>query len=73
MNNWLVWGYVWQRTLRLSVAGRLARSEQGEGVISTAIAVLVMAALGVLMWTLFQGTLTTTQTNVDSEIGKISG
>ena len=64
MTDWLLWGYVRQRTWR---------SERGEGVISTAIAVLVMAALGVLMWTLFQGTLTTTQTNVDTEIGKISG
>ena len=73
MGSWLLWGYVWQRTTRLSLAGRLARTEQGEGVISTAIAVLVMAALGVLMWTLFQSTLNTTQTNVDSEIGKISG
>ena len=73
MGNWLLWGYVWQRTSRLSLAGRVARTERGEGVISTAIAVLVMAALGVLMWTLFQGTLNTTQTNVDSEIGKISG
>ncbi len=73
MGNWLLWGYVWQRTSRLSLAGRLARTERGEGVISTAIAVLVMAALGVLMWTLFQSTLNTTQTNVDAEIGKISG
>jgi hypothetical protein len=73
MGNWLLWGYVWQRATRLSLAGRLARNERGEGVISTAIAVLVMAALGVLMWTLFQSTLNTTQTNVDSEIGKISG
>lgn len=73
MGNWLLWGYVWQRTSRRAWAGRLARTERGEGVISTAIAVLVMAALGVLMWTLFQSTLNTTQTNVDSEIGKISG
>jgi hypothetical protein len=73
MGNWLLWGYVWQRTTRLSLAGRLARTERGEGVISTAIAVLVMAALGVLMWTLFQSTLNTTQNNVDTEIGKISG
>ncbi len=73
MGNWLLWGYVRQRTSRLSLAGRLARTERGEGVISTAIAVLVMAALGVLMWTLFQSTLNTTQTNVDAEIGKISG
>lgn len=73
MGNWLLWGYVWQRTTRLALAGRVARTERGEGVISTAIAVLVMAALGVLMWTLFQSTLNTTQTNVDTEIGKISG
>ena len=73
MGNRLLWGDVWQRTSRLALAGRLARTERGEGVISTAIAVLVMAALGVLMWTLFQSTLNTTQTNVDSEIGKISG
>ena len=73
MGSWFLWGYVWQRTTRLSLAGRLARTERGEGVISTAIAVLVMAALGVLMWTLFQSTLNTTQTNVDTEIGKISG
>ena len=64
---------MWHRTTRLAAAGRLARTERGEGVISTAIAVLVMAALGVLMWTLFQSTLNTTQTNVDTEIGKISG
>ena len=73
MGNWLLWGYVWQRTTRLALARRVARTERGEGVISTAIAVLVMAALGVLMWTLFQSTLNTTQTNVDTEIGKISG
>jgi hypothetical protein len=73
MGTWLLWGYVWQRTARLAMASRIARTERGEGVISTAIAVLVMAALGVLMWTLFQGTLNNTQTNVDSEIGKISG
>jgi hypothetical protein len=73
MGNWLLWGYVWQHTARASLAARLARTERGEGVISTAIAVLVMAALGVVMWTLFQGTLEKTHTNVDSEIGKISG
>lgn len=73
MENWLLWGYVWQRTMRLSLGWRLARTERGEGVISTAIAVLVMAALGVAMWTLFRGTLDKTNTNVDTEIGKISG
>ena len=66
MFDWLLRGY-------LEVRSRVVRSERGEGVISTAIAVLVMAALGVLMWTLFQVTLTDTQSNVNEQIGGISG
>lgn len=65
--------YVWQRSARFAAASRLARDERGEGVISTAIAVLVMAFLGVLMWTLFQATLNDTQTNVNDQIGQIGG
>ena len=38
--------YVWARTLPTAVR----RDEAGEGVISTAIAVLIMAALGAAMW-----------------------
>lgn len=34
-------------------ARRIRRSERGEGVISTAIAVLVMAFLGAAMWVTF--------------------
>lgn len=66
MSDWLLRRYV-------QVRSRLVRSERGEGVISTAIAVLVMAALGVLMWTLFQVTLNNTQSNVNEQIGGISG
>jgi hypothetical protein len=61
------------RLLRLYVWQRVVRTERGEGVISTAIAVLVMAALGVLMWTLFQVTLQDTQSNVNTQIEGISG
>jgi hypothetical protein len=39
---------------RSSLAMRLHSGEQGEGVISAAIAVLVMAFLGALMWAGFQ-------------------
>lgn len=66
MSDWLLRRYV-------QVRSRLVRSDRGEGVISTAIAVLVMAALGVLMWTLFQVTLNNTQSNVNEQIGGISG
>lgn len=50
---------------------RLRRDERGEGVISVAIAVLIMAFLGVLLWTGFQRTLTETQQNVDDQVTKI--
>ena len=66
MGDWLLRGYV-------EVRYRVVRTERGEGVISTAIAVLVMAALGVLMWGLFQVTLDNTQSNVNEQIGGISG
>ena len=42
----VVRAYVWARTLPTA----LRRDEAGEGVISTAIAVLIMAALGAAMW-----------------------
>lgn len=63
--------YVWQRTARAALAGRLARDERGEGVISTAIAVLVMAFLGVLMWQLFSKTLVDSNTNVNNKLNEI--
>ena len=54
--------------LRLRVADR-ARDEVGEGVISTAIAVLVMAAIGAGMWlafdALFQDASSRTADNVN--------
>jgi hypothetical protein len=73
MSSTVLRAYVWQGTARSAVAGRVARTERGEGVISTAIAVLVMAFLGVLMWTLFQSTLNDTQSNVNDQIGQIGG
>ena len=54
--------------LRLRLADR-AREEVGEGVISTAIAVLVMAAIGAGMWlafdALFQDASSRTADNVN--------
>jgi hypothetical protein len=54
--------WVWQRTVR---------SEVGEGVISAAIAVLIMAFLGVAMWFGFRQTLGNTQTNVNNQVTRI--
>ncbi len=71
MNHLLLSVFVWQRTARSALVNRLARSERGEGVISAAIAVLVMAFLGVLMWQLFKGTLIKSNGNVNDQIDQI--
>ena len=71
MQQHMVHAYVWQHTIRLALATRLSRDERGEGVISTAIAVLVMAFLGTLMWVGFKATLGNAQTNIDSQVQQI--
>ena len=73
MQEKLVRVYVWQATLRAGLASRVARDERGEGVISTAIAVLVMAFLGTLMWVGFRATLGNAQTNIDTQVNQIGG
>ncbi|MGH9158325.1 MAG: hypothetical protein ACRD1K_21370 [Acidimicrobiales bacterium] len=71
----LVGLYIWQSTARMTVRQRVVRGrtndESGEGVISAAIAVLVMAFLGVLMWALFKDTLTKANSNVNTELEKL--
>lgn len=47
------------------------RDERGEGIISTAIAVLIMAFLGVLVWTGFKLTMSSTQEKVDQQVEQI--
>jgi TRAP-type C4-dicarboxylate transport system permease small subunit len=53
------------------VSPRFRRDERGEGVISVAIAVLIMAFLGVLVWGGFKLTLQSTQGKVDEQVEKI--
>lgn len=52
-------------------AARTRLDERGEGVISAAIAVLIMAFLGVAVWFGFKTTLSNTQTNVDTQVNQI--
>lgn len=47
--------------------------ERGEGIISLAIGVLVMAVLGVAMWAAFNTTLTNSTKAVDKQVQTISG
>ena len=61
-------GYVWARCLLQSL---VARDEAGEGVISTAIAVLIMAALGALMWVGFRTFWSTASTKTTTQLNSI--
>jgi hypothetical protein len=67
----LLRAYVFQQSGRAATAARLARSEAGEGVISAAIAVLVMAFLGVLLWQLFGDTLRKANGDVNDRLGEL--
>ena len=71
MGDQLIRIYVWQLTARAALMHRARRDERGEGVISAAIAVLIMAFLGVLMWVGFKATLGNAQGNVDDQVNQI--
>ncbi|MEQ8840574.1 MAG: hypothetical protein RIB98_06305 [Acidimicrobiales bacterium] len=45
--------------------------DRGEGVISTAIAVLIVAFIGAAMWVAFNGIWTDAEANIEREVGNI--
>lgn len=49
----------------------VVHDDRGEGVISAAIAVLVMAFLGALMWVGFKAIFTKAQTKTDNQVEQI--
>ncbi len=63
--------YVALRAFRINLVYRLARDERGEGVISTAIAVLIMAFLGALMWVGFKTIWSDSETNIKTQVTSI--
>jgi hypothetical protein len=54
-----------------ALAGRVRRAERGEGVVSLAIGVVIMAFLGVLLWVAFKATLGSATTNVNQQVAKL--
>jgi len=60
------------RSLAVVQNGR-ARNEIGEGVISAAIAVLIVAGLGALMWVGFRTIWTDAEATTKSKISEIGG
>jgi hypothetical protein len=69
VNERLLRPYVWCR-VRLS---GLIKDESGEGVISVALAVLIMAFLAALMWVAFRELWGDTETKIDTQVGSIGG
>lgn len=67
MNEPLLRLYVWH----LNSSARRATDERGEGVISMAIAVLIMAFIGVAVWGGFKLTVDNTQKKVDAQVEQI--
>jgi len=56
---------------RVVATNRLVRNEHGEGVISAAIAVLVMAFLGAAMWVAFKAIFDGASTRVEANVNDI--
>ena len=50
---------------------RLRRDDRGEGVISAAIAVLIMAGIGALMWVGFKAMWEDTESNTKDKVAEI--
>ena len=67
------------RVLRIYVATRVwfafrvGAAQRGEGVISTAIAVLIISLLGAAMWAAFKTVFDGATDNVGSAVGSIGG
>jgi hypothetical protein len=67
MNEQLLRAYVW---FRARTTG-LIKDESGEGVISAAIAVLIVAFLGALMWVAFNQLWKDTSAKTTEQVNKI--
>ena len=71
MGDLILRAYVWQRAGLAYLSGQIVKDDSGEGVISAAIAVLIMAFLGVAMWIAFKATLGGATKNVDNQVNQI--
>ncbi len=70
MNDQVLSAYVALRACAVVTRNRL-REERGEGVISAAIAVLIMAFLGALMWVGFKTLFQSTQNKTGNQVNQI--
>jgi len=71
MSTSLLPAYVAAQALWTSTLDRLRHDDRGEGVISAAIAVLVMAGIGALMWVGFKSIWEDTEANTKDKVAEI--
>jgi hypothetical protein len=62
---------VWLACRQLLATRRVVRDDRGEGVISAAIAVLVMAGIGALMWVGFRAIWMDAEANTRDKVAEI--
>lgn len=63
--------YAWARSSLVHARHRMVTDERGEGVISAAIVVLIMAFLGVLMWGAFKLLFENASTQTNEQVSQI--
>jgi hypothetical protein len=63
--------YCFLRAWCATTASRLRHDDRGEGVISAAIAVLIMAGIGALMWVGFKAIWQDTEDNTKDKVAEI--
>jgi hypothetical protein len=62
---------VWTGARRVVRTGRLRADDRGEGVVSAAIVVLIMAAIGALMWVSFRGMWNDIESDTREKISEV--
>lgn len=71
MSQTMLPAYVHLRSWWIVTTGRLRADDRGEGVISAAIAVLIMAGIGALMWVGFKTMWEDTESNTKDKVAEI--
>ena len=71
MSDLVLLTYVAARGLAVTTIAKIREDERGEGVISAAIAVLVMAFLGAAMWLAFKGLFQSTTDKTNTQVQQI--
>ncbi len=71
MPSFLLYGYIITRHAAAAALRRTNLDERGEGVISAAIAVLIMAFIGAAMWVAFDRIFSDTTTKTENQVDEI--